>query len=45
MVPVTIHLPEKIIKIIDDKVRSGEFRSRGDHIRYILRIYQDNLLR
>ena len=36
-VDITIRLPDAIVEFIDNKVRCGEFLSRNDFIKHVLR--------
>ncbi len=38
-VNVQVRIPEKLLEIIDEEVREGEFESRSDAIRTILEFY------
>lgn len=45
-VDITVRLPDLIVEFIDNKITLGEFLSRNDHIRHILRqkMEQEELL-
>jgi Arc/MetJ-type ribon-helix-helix transcriptional regulator len=42
MIQVELELPEKIVKRIDQWVREGRFKDRGEAIRTIIYLYEEN---
>ena len=41
MMQVQVRLPEELVKVLDEWIERGKFKSRSDAIRTVLRLYEE----
>ena len=41
MMQVQVRLPEELVRVLDEWIERGKFKSRSDAIRIVLRLYEE----
>ena len=41
MMQVQVRLPEELVRVLDEWIEGGKFKSRSDAIRTVLRLYEE----
>lgn len=41
MMQVQVRLPEELVRVLDEWIERGKFKSRSDAIRTVLRLYEE----